>query len=96
MSSIKDTRKELDQLVAALKQSDMADSMVQESIDMLIVEAAVAAANDFLMEFADGSIEHIDMLTAEVAEKFASKVLMAQKARRNRQLLLELLERKKV
>ncbi len=80
---------ELTELTNALKESDTPESMIKESCDRLIVEAAVTAADDVLMEFSDGSVEHIDMLTADTAYRFAEKVLMAQRARRSRQLFVD-------
>lgn len=49
-----------------------------------IVQAAVRSADEILMANADGSVEEIDYLTAEVTSHFMHKVQCAMNARLNR------------
>lgn len=46
-----------------------------------LVQSAVAAGDRILMDGADGSVEELDALTAEVASRWADKVRMAAQSR---------------
>ena len=50
------------------------DNQNNEYRRQLIIEAAIQAADEIIMECSDGSVEETDYLTSAVAQKFNEKV----------------------
>lgn len=72
MLGIAELRVKIEGLEAALW--DEPESIKKEARRNAIVQAATEAADTFIMEFSEGTLEETDYLTAAVAKAFADKV----------------------
>lgn len=72
MLGIAELRVKIEGLEAALW--DEPEPIKKEARRNAIVQAAVEAADEFIMEFSEGSCEETDYLTSAVAKGFSDKV----------------------
>lgn len=65
------------------------DLLAREAKRHRAVENAVTAGDRIIMEESDGSAEEIDLLTTEVAHRWAEKAVFAARARLHRKEILD-------
>ena len=72
MDRLEELREKLDEIKSRRDEDDY-PGQTDEYRVQLIIEAAVEAADDLILEGTDGSVEETDYLTSAVAIKFAEK-----------------------